>query len=269
MTGTLYLSGSGPAHDEKDLWRPMLAGDPRILYWPFALTASMLAGAHDWLSESLARFDFAGTFTMWTTLSGHEHTELQDFDVLLVGGGNTFKLLHEMQTYGFIEPTRQFVRRGGTYYGGSAGAVVACDDISIADGHDPNEIGLTDLRALGLINGLAILPHYLPADKNVAQEWALQHRTRLVGLPERTGLIARGPRFWLPDTPRPGPSMARRPRPMRRARSWTAAVPPRASDNAVRQGFAYELGRSVYRCGSYVRRITAVSGVVSCDRRRS
>lgn len=189
MTGTLYLSGGGPAHDEEAMWRTMLAGNPRILYWPFALPAAMLAGAHEWLTETLAQFDFGGTFEMWTAPSEHEHAELCEFDVLLVGGGNTFKLLHEIRTHGFLEPTRQFIQNGGTYYGGSAGAVIACDDISIADGHDPNEVGLTDLRALALVNHLAILPHYAPTDEKAAQRWAQQHRTRLVGLPERTGLI--------------------------------------------------------------------------------
>jgi dipeptidase E len=167
----------------------MLPGRERILYWPFALSSPALDTASDWLAENLARYDYAGTFETWTTLRESDHSELYEFDLLFVGGGNTFQLLNEIQTYGFLEPVRTFVQRGGAYYGGSAGAVIACDDIAIAQGHDPNDVGLSDLRSLGLIRHLAVLPHYLTTDMQAAQQWAQDHRTRLVGLPERTGLV--------------------------------------------------------------------------------
>ena len=193
MAGTLYLGGGGSPEDEQALWRRMLASQPRVLYWPFALPDSMLDDAKDWLAAALDRFGFAGTLDAWTTLADHDHAELDEFDLLFVGGGNTFKLLHEVRSRGFLEPVRRFVELGGAYYGGSAGALLACDDISIADGHDPNDIGLTDLRSLGLVPRLAILPHYEPSSENSAQQWAQDNQSRLLGLPERTGLVVTAP----------------------------------------------------------------------------
>lgn len=189
MAGTVYLGGGGSPEDEQALWRRMLAGRSRLLYWPLALPDSILAGAAEWLAGALARFDFSGNVECWTSLEGHKPTELDEFDLLFVGGGNTFKLLNEVRRHGFLGPVREFVQRGRAYYGGSAGALLACDDISTAQGLDPNDIGLTDLRSLGLLRRLAILPHYQPVDENAAQEWARQNGTRLVGLPERTGLV--------------------------------------------------------------------------------
>lgn len=187
--GTLYLGGGGSPEDEQALWQRMLNGLPRVLYWPFALPTSMLADASDWLAAGLAGYDFTGTLETWTTLDGHDHTELYDFDLVFVGGGNTFQLLHEIRSHGFLEPVRRFVQSGGTYYGGSAGAIVACDDISIAQWHDPNDVGLSDLQSLGLVHDIAVLPHYQTADDGAAAQWAQRHPARLVCLPERTGLI--------------------------------------------------------------------------------
>lgn len=189
MSGTIYLGGGGSAEDEQALWREMLPSARRILHWPFALSAEAHPAARDWVADSVRRFGFTVELESWTTLKGHAPDELDDFDLLLVGGGNTFNLLHHVRENGFIEPARRFVSNGGAYYGGSAGAILACDDIAIAEGYDPNDIGLTDLRALGLVPGIAILPHYEPAQESMARKWATDKGIRLIGLPETSGLI--------------------------------------------------------------------------------
>ena len=190
MTGTVYLGGGGSPEDERELWLRMLPAARRVLSWPFALSGPMLAGARDWLAEALDRHGFAGDLEVWTTLQGHHAAELSAFDLLFVGGGNTFRLLHQVRTHEFIEPVRQYVRSGGAYYGGSAGAILACDDIATAEEYDANDVGLTDLGGLGLISRVALLPHYEPTQHAAAEMWAHAHGTRLLGVPERSGLIA-------------------------------------------------------------------------------
>ncbi|HEY9290830.1 MAG TPA: GNAT family N-acetyltransferase [Microlunatus sp.] len=101
---------------------------------------------------------------------------------------NTFRLLDVVRRAGFVEPVRRFVRDGGDYYGGSAGAVLACDSIEVADGLDPNEPGLRDLTGLGLIKDLAILPHYSQDQHARAAAWATDRGVGLLGLPESIGL---------------------------------------------------------------------------------
>lgn len=192
MSGTVYLAGGGSAEDDQPLWREMLPGVRRILHWPFALPEEHRPAARDWLTESLRRFGYPADVESWVTLSGHDPAELTQFDLLFVGGGNTFNLLQHVRDNGFVEPVRAFVANGGAYYGGSAGAILACDDIAIADGYDPNEAGLTDLRALGLVPGIAILPHYTVDQEPTARKWLADKGIRLIGLPETSGLIAAG-----------------------------------------------------------------------------
>jgi dipeptidase E len=202
MGGTCYF-GCGSADDEIDLWRLMLHRSPtRIVYWPFALPPSMAATAEDWLRESLDRLGVAYQLDTWPDLAGRSSQELdvRKVDLLVVGGGNTFRLLQHVRQAGFVDVVRQFVADGGDYYGGSAGAVLAGEDIAIAQGHDPNEAGIRDLAALGLMSGVSILPHFTEDQTAAARSWADRHDRMVLGLPESTGLRYASGRFEIVGT---------------------------------------------------------------------
>jgi len=89
--------------------------------------------------------------------------DLDECDLIVVGGGNTFQLLRECRTGGFLEAIRTRVKRGeAKYLGWSAGANLACPTIKTT-----NDMPIVDpggLDALGLVR-FQINPHYL----NVAQ----------------------------------------------------------------------------------------------------
>lgn len=70
-------------------------------------------------------------------------------DILLVGGGNTFRLLHELRQRGCLEPIRQAVRAGTPYVGWSAGSVLATP--SIATTNDMPIVDPGGFDALGLV----------------------------------------------------------------------------------------------------------------------
>jgi dipeptidase E len=188
VTGAVYL-GSGNADEDAALWTLMLHGNPRTLYWPFALPEAMLPTADEWLRSQVAARVAHPAIETWTSLAGHRPAELHSFELLFVGGGNTFRLLHHLQAHDFLHPTRAFVANGGTYYGGSAGAVLATDTIRIADGHDRNDLGLKDLGALGLVHGVDLLPHYTDDQHATTQQWAIRHNASVLGLPNASGLL--------------------------------------------------------------------------------
>lgn len=118
MTGVVYLGGGGTGEDEGLLWERMLGRCRRLLYWPLALDGDMLAGAEVWLRDQLSQHGFFPHIQTWTTLEGKDTASLGDIDLLFIGGGNTFFLLHHLQMHGFVEPVRQWVEAGGNYYGG-------------------------------------------------------------------------------------------------------------------------------------------------------
>ncbi len=194
MPGALFL-GCGRFADEAPLWLSMFHRPlTRIVYWPFALAAEMCASADDWLRGNLDLLGIGYQLDTWTTLSDHDASELDPdlVDLLFVGGGNTFRLLNQVRSYGFIEQVREFWLGGGDYYGGSAGALLACDSIEIADGHDPNEPGLKDFSALGLLPDVAVLPHFTEEQIEDASRWSQSRHTVVLGLPESVGLRCAG-----------------------------------------------------------------------------
>lgn len=70
-------------------------------------------------------------------------------EVIFTGGGNTFLLIGTLRKLGLIEPLREFSRRGGRYFGASAGSNIACPTIRTT-----NDMPIYDplgFEALGLI----------------------------------------------------------------------------------------------------------------------
>jgi dipeptidase E len=184
------LGGGGSLLDERQVVEPALKRTSRALYWPFALPSTMVAGAIDWLNGQLGTLGADLDVTVWRDLAGHDPSELGDFDLLLVGGGNTFSLLDAVRRYRFHEAVRDFVAAGGMYYGGSAGAILATDNIAIAE--DPNEVGLRELSGLGLLRGWHFLPHYGPQRSTYARRFARDNGP-VLGVPETSGVLCREP----------------------------------------------------------------------------
>ncbi|MEJ7651748.1 MAG: Type 1 glutamine amidotransferase-like domain-containing protein [Nakamurella sp.] len=189
--GPVFLGGGGSPADERDVWALAYAGVERVLYWPFALSGNILSTADQWFRSSLASLDLHPEVVTWTSLAGRHGDELGEFDLLHVGGGNTFRLLDHIRHHEFLTPVRDFVHRGGGYYGCSAGAVIACADIQIAASRDPNDVGLVDLDALALVPTYSVLPHH-DGDVERPVSWAREHHRALIAIPERGGL-----RCWL------------------------------------------------------------------------
>ncbi len=115
--------------------------------------------------------------------------------VVVVGGGNTWKLLREVRTPGLLPLIRDRVIAGTPYIGWSAGSNLACPTIMTT-----NDMPICDpggFDALGLVP-FQINPHYLhgnpPGFKGETREerirefGVLQPGIRVAGLREGTGL---------------------------------------------------------------------------------
>jgi dipeptidase E len=86
---------------------------------------------------------------------------IENADAIMVGGGNTWNLLHWVHKNQLIEPIRKKVLNGTPYVGWSAGSNLACPTIKTTN--DMPIIDPLGLDALNLIP-FQINPHYL--DKN-------------------------------------------------------------------------------------------------------
>lgn len=86
--------------------------------------------------------------------------KLASIKLVVVGGGNSFFLLHHMQRTQFGTFLKSFFDRGGIYVGSSAGSCVCSPDIAYVQDYDDPHLApeLNNTKGLGLVD-VDIYPH--------------------------------------------------------------------------------------------------------------
>lgn len=135
----------------------------RIAFIPYAAVrfsyddyeAMVAAGLPNHVVQSVHRSDDPGQV-------------IEDADAILVGGGNTFKLVHDLHAFDLVTLVREKARSGIPYMGWSAGANVASPRLCTTN--DMPIIEPASFQAFGLIRA-QINPHYLDAhpDKHMGE----------------------------------------------------------------------------------------------------
>lgn len=86
-----------------------------------------------------------------------------DSDIIHLSGGNTYYFLHHLRKSSYLGRLRQFVKRGGTLSGLSAGAIIMTPNISMAGypefDRDENFVNIKTLNSLSLVD-FEFFPHY-------------------------------------------------------------------------------------------------------------
>src|SRR6516225_10024959 len=86
---------------------------------------------------------------------------IEQAEIIFTGGGNTFRLLSELQQNQLIEPIRRAVRGGIPFIVSSAGSIVACPSLKTTK--DMPVVQPMSFEALHLVP-FQISPHYLDPD---------------------------------------------------------------------------------------------------------
>ena len=179
----------------------VVQGRQRALFFAFAGTTVAWDAYTDMVQEALHP---AGL----QLVAAHTQEDLEraiaDAEVLVVGGGNTFRLLHEMRVHRALEPVRRAVLTGTPYIGWSAGAVLAGPTICTT-----NDMPIVDP---GGLDALAVLPmqinaHYTNAlppghqgetrNQRLAEFLVMHPHSRVLALPEGNWLEVDGLHYQL------------------------------------------------------------------------
>jgi dipeptidase E len=134
-------------------------------------------------------------------------SKIREADGIVVGGGNTFALLHRMYEHGLVESVRNKILSGSPYIGWSAGANLAGPTIMTTN--DMPVVQPQSFKALNLVP-FQINPHYHELKfegqggetrKERLEEFLVMNPDlKVVGLPEGMFLQRKGDRLFLQGT---------------------------------------------------------------------
>ncbi len=123
-----------------------------IAFIPFASVENDYEAYADLVREALKDFSYTIEAVSPTNLN-----LLKNADVIMVGGGNTFKLLHDIYAYKLLELIREKVNAGCPYIGWSAGSNILAPGIGTTN--DMPIVEPQSFNALGLFP-FQLNPHY-------------------------------------------------------------------------------------------------------------
>ena len=149
--GEAYLE-----HPKEEIKR-FLGGVKKVLFLPWA---AVTYSYDEYERKVQERFSEFGIEVDSVHHYRNVKAAVQEAQAIVVGGGNTFKLLKTIQQHDIIETVRSKVLSGTPYVGWSAGANVACPTICTT-----NDMPITEpdnFNAFSLVR-FQINPHYLDA----------------------------------------------------------------------------------------------------------
>ncbi len=182
-----YLQTAAPAIQK------FLGNKPlHIAFIPFAAVSLSYEAYTDKVSNALKGLPYAIQVTEAATAK----IKIENADVIMVGGGNTFKLLHDLYALELTALIKQKVNGGTPYIGWSAGSNIV--GATICTSNDMPIINPGTFSALGFFP-FQINPHYYnqtvagfneeTRNQRLAEFLQLNPTIPVVALPEGTGLI--------------------------------------------------------------------------------
>lgn len=166
------------------------------LYIPLAMEQENYASCYEWIKDELKNVDVP-YIEMVQSTDELAAMDLNDFGVIFIGGGNTFKLLNDLKISGAFEKIKEYLNSEGVIFGGSAGAIIFGKDLEACRLDDVNEVNLKEINGFNVLNGISILCHYTNQsveknEKNKQYLLELSRHRKVVALPEEITLFING-----------------------------------------------------------------------------
>ena len=154
---TSYLAGT------KELVQNFLTQNDiqEILFIPTAANVEEYRGYVDEGIAALKENGYDVTILDVATVPHNKNIQaIKNCTCLCISGGNTFYLLQELKRNGLLDLIKQKIQDDMLYIGESAGAIIACPDISYNQIMDDKTIAteLTNYSGMGLVD-YYVLPH--------------------------------------------------------------------------------------------------------------
>jgi len=188
----IFLSGGGDAKDSFELDKKFFAllnNNSKILYIPIALGRDKIGyeACYDWFSTIISRHSLEKDIDFTMLLEDDNIPNLNGYNAIYVGGGNTYRLLDYVYRKNFIKNFLDFIKSGGIIYGGSAGAIIMGKDIRIVE--EENDKNYQNFLGLNLLEGKSVKCHYEDNFDLEIFSFVQKIGSQVLALPENAGLI--------------------------------------------------------------------------------
>lgn len=187
----LYLSGGGSGKQNHfayvNFFRIIDKSKP-ILYIPLAMESIMYKSCYNWFKNEINSYNF-DKFEMVKSSLELSKLDLNNYSALFIGGGNTYRLLSELNKNDNISKIKKYLLNGGIVYGGSAGAIIFGKDI---DGcklmDEKNDV---NTEGLNFINNYSLLCHFNNSNLKLNKKYLTTYskKNKLLFLPEEDVLV--------------------------------------------------------------------------------
>lgn len=166
------------------------------LYIPLAMEEKMYDSCFQWINSELKDISIPYIEMIRNTNELYSK-KLNDYSMIYIGGGNTFKLLNDIKSSGSFERLKEYIQNGGVVFGGSAGAIIFGADLEGCALDDENKVNLKEIDGFDILNGISILCHFTdgPPEKNEKNKQYLiekSYHKKFIALPEKVTLFANG-----------------------------------------------------------------------------
>ena len=184
----LFLCGGGSERQLEIAYKKfakVLQKDKPILYIPLAMDENKYDSCYNWFKKEIAFFG-AKDFEMIRSSLELSRKKFLNYSAIFIGGGNTYKLLSELQNNSNCEKIVEYLNNGGIVFGASAGAIIFGKDINSCLLEDKNLINYQNFNGLNFLNDYSILCHLnkknLKRNHKYLIDYSKKHKT--IYLPE-------------------------------------------------------------------------------------
>jgi len=192
MVGIVILGGGGNEKLSYAIDKLFFKGVKKILYIPLAWPNDDFKSCLKWFKNLTSKI---GTFKIDMLTNWKQKIDLNKYDAVYIGGGNTFKLLKRIKEGGLDSKLIDFYKKGGRIFGGSAGAIIFGNNISIAShckDKDINLVRLKNMKGMNIVNGFDIQCHYEDDQINEHIKYVNKTKRNVIAIPEESGLLIKG-----------------------------------------------------------------------------
>ncbi|MFA6602414.1 MAG: Type 1 glutamine amidotransferase-like domain-containing protein [Candidatus Shapirobacteria bacterium] len=176
----LLLTSTGLEGKVKDFFINLIDKPPQQLNLAFIPTAADPYSDKWFMEKDLENLKNIGFKVTVVDLKDNPQTiktKLENSQIIYVGGGNTFYLLHwvcqsKLDTY-----LKDLLANNRYYVGASAGSVLVGPDIALSGwdpGWDTNDVGLTDTSGLNFVP-FAVSPHFTEKKRMVLESHSVNY----------------------------------------------------------------------------------------------